>query len=228
MTDFEFSIRTNLKHAWSLFTKHVAYFLLLAAVMVVINLFSDMHRFPLASVAGTLLALFWSYTSLSSALAAVDGKDNMLVFDALKLHFPTVRHYVLFFGVIFGSAIIVLGGFILLIIPGIYFLVRLSFAQFAFIDRKEGVRASLRSSWNLVKGDVFWTVLLALMVVVFISALALIFSPIVLVFTYPISILFIALLYRALSKYKAHDVAVVEQPQEIPPTTPSSTTEQAQ
>jgi hypothetical protein len=51
----------------------------------------------------------------------------------------------------------VLGGFILLIIPGIVLSVWFSFSCFIFVDQRLGIKASMGKSRNLVKGR-FWAV----------------------------------------------------------------------
>lgn len=218
MTNFEFPIRENIKRAWKLFTKHTVYFLLLAAVMIVLSIASDTKHFqPVLPLLAGILTLFWSYVSVSSALAAVDGKDQTLSFDMLKVHFPTMKSFLTLLGVIIVGGVIILGGFIALIIPGLYFMIRLSFAQFVVIDRKEGVKASLRASWQMVKGDIFWTVVLGVLVVLLFAMLTAVFTPIISLVTYPMSMLFLALLYRAVGTHHAEEVAVAPQPQEIAP-----------
>lgn len=47
--------------------------------------------------------------------------------------------------------LIVMGGLILLIIPGIYFAIRLSFWEFFLVDQKLTIKESLRASWDKTK-----------------------------------------------------------------------------
>ena len=60
-------------------------------------------------------------------------------------------------------AIVVSVGFVLLIIPGVIFLVFLSMAVPAFVIERRGVIDSMSRSWNLVSGS-FWHVLGAIIV----------------------------------------------------------------
>lgn len=62
------------------------------------------------------------------------------------------------------SGLIIGGGMILLIIPGIIFTVWYSFAKFVFVDKKTGIMDSLRKSKELVKGR-FWSVLGRILVI---------------------------------------------------------------
>ncbi len=220
-SEFEFSTRATLKKVWPLFKKHAWYFVGLSLVMLVFNVFSQKNDNILFNLVVFLASMLWSYVAVSSALAAVDGKEGMLRFDAIKLHFPSGKQFLLLIGLTFVSAIIMLVGFVALILPGIYFMVRLLFSNFALVDRKEGIKASLRFSWHLVKGDIFWTVLLALMVVAVLMVLGFIALGVGILVTYPLGILFLAVLYRELCAHHQKNVTVVQQPQEItPPVTP--------
>jgi hypothetical protein len=232
--NFEFSIRQHLRQAWQLFTKHLGYFLILSAAMVVLNIvFNTNHSFVF-KVIGAAVGILWSYISLSSVLAAVDGKDSMLSFEAFKLHLPTGRNFLRFVGVVLGSGIIIFGGFILLIIPGIYFMVRLLFANFAFIDRKEGIAPAMRFSWHLVRKDIFWTVFLCFIISTALIIFGIVLLGIGILVTYPVAMLFLGLLYRELTKLpqpvaatpKANEPApsVVETPRAEPIPVPAEET----
>lgn len=218
MKEFEFPIRQNIKRAWTIFVSHTKYFLLIAVIMIVLNIASDNKHLPdVVSILAGLLSLFWSYVSISSALAAVDGREGMLSFDALKLHFPTMREYFKFLGLVIVLGVMVVAGLIMLILPGIYFTIRLTFAQFAFIDKKGSIKDSLRTSWRMVKGDIFWTVLLAVLVVIVGAFLSVILTPLVMLVVFPIVIIFMALLYRAVLAHHVQETAVVPQPEELAP-----------
>ena len=89
MDDFEFGIRTSLKHAWQLFKQHYVYFLLLGAIPVVLSLATKGHSLGVWDLLAFLVAIVWLYIALSSALCAVDGKHDRLVFSQLQSHFPS-------------------------------------------------------------------------------------------------------------------------------------------
>ncbi|MDB5188728.1 MAG: hypothetical protein JWM92_326 [Candidatus Nomurabacteria bacterium] len=205
MTPFNFSIRTALKQSWHSFAAHPAFFTSMAFVMVIFNLFTFTHNTTLTPQHTVLLivvfiaVILWSYVWISVSLAAVDGKDDLLNYKSLSLHMPNVRQF--FTMIVIGIAVgIIVGvGFVLLIIPGIYFLVRLAFATIAYVDRQNGVMQSLSYSWHLVKGKIFWTVFLVLMIAGILTVLGSITLMIGLLITYPIAMLLIANLYRALT-----------------------------
>jgi len=205
MTPFNFSIRTALKESWQHFAAHPAFFTGMAFVMIIFNLFTFTHNtgFSLAHV--ILLAvvfiavILWNYVWISVSLAAVDGKDDLLNYKSLSMHMPNVRQF--FMMIIIGMAMAVIGGvgFVLLIIPGVYFIVRLAFATIAYVDRQGSIMQSLSYSWHLVKGKIFWTVFLVLIIEVILMIIGSVTLMIGLLITYPIAMLLIANLYRALT-----------------------------
>ena len=219
--EFEFSIRATLRSVWPIFTKNIWYFGALSLVMVVINLLSKTHASPVWTLVVFVASIIWTYVTISSVLAAIDGKEQMLRFDSLKLHLPTFRQFIKLFGLTLASFVMVVAGFIMLILPGIYFMIRLLFSNFAFVDRQGSIIQSMRFSWRLVKGEIFWTVFLAFMVTVTLILLGLFLFGIGILVTYPIAMLFLAKLYRELVSHQPK-AQVVEQPKEISPVTPSA------
>ncbi len=218
MKSFEFSIRAGLKRAWSLYKAHWKFFLCLAAIFVVCNLFARTHGSIISRTLMLLVSLLWGYVGMSTALAAVDGKTQLLRFDSIKLHLPSFVRYCLFVGLTIASGLFIGAGFILVIIPGFYFMVKLMFANFVFVDKGLGIIPSMRYSWRLMKGDYFWTALLGLMVAALLVLVGSLFLGIGLLVTYPVAILFLAILYRDLVNFIPHSEIAV-QLKEIPPTT---------
>jgi uncharacterized membrane protein len=214
---FKFSISDALKSSWALFAAHPWFFLLLSVVMAVLNISARADHFIVVTILAALAALVWSYVWLSATLAAVDGKTDLLKVSALTKHFPTARQFfkLLCLGIL--SGIIIFCGLILLILPGIYFMIRLSFANLAFVDRQGSVKQSLRYSWHLVTGDVFWKVALVLLVVIAIVLVGALLFGIGLLISYPIALLLIAHFYRALSVHQQAQQEIVQQPTEIAP-----------
>jgi uncharacterized membrane protein len=88
---------------------------------------------------------------------------------------------------------------VLLIIPGLYFLTRLAFANIAYVDRQQSVKKSLSYSWHLVKGKIFWTVFLVLIIEICLIMLGTITLMIGLLLTSPLAMLLVVHLYRALT-----------------------------
>jgi uncharacterized membrane protein len=67
------------------------------------------------------------------------------VFAGFKTYWNSVGAGVL-------TALIVIGGFILLIVPGIVFSCKLAFVPFLVADRKMGPTEAIRTSWRMSRG----------------------------------------------------------------------------
>lgn len=215
---FNFSIRTALKESWTIFRTHPWYFIALSAVMVLLNIVGNNqsnHPGVIALMVLSIIAsIIWSYVWLSVSLSAADAKHELLTFKTLRHHLPSVRNFFYILGVGIMTGLFVLLGLIALIIPGIYIMVRLMFANLAYVDRKGRVMQSLRYSWHLVKGDVFWTVLLTMFVSFCIMILGIVALGIGMLIAYPVGMLLIAKLYRALT-LNHEEQAVIVQPEEL-------------
>jgi uncharacterized membrane protein len=148
-----------------------------------------------------IAAVLWSYVWISVSLAAADGKHAILNFKSLSTHMPNIKEFlmIVLIGVVVGITVSI--GFILLIIPGIYFITRLAFANIAYVDRQGSLKESLSYSWHLVKGKIFWTVFLVLIIEVVLVLLGEVTLMVGLLITYPIAMLLVAKLYRALTIY---------------------------
>lgn len=104
--------------------------------------------------------------------------------------------------------LIVLGGTLLLIVPGIYLALRLVMYQDAIVDRNLGVMASLRYSWGMTQNNTLSLFGLGIMsfLILIAGALALLVG---LVFAIPVVTLAFALTYRCLQFGRA---AMVDHP----------------
>ena len=213
MAEFEFSIRATIRRSWQIFRTHGWFFVGLSVVMFALSYLSNMSDSIIVKIVAAIAGLVWSYVTLSCALAAVDTRENVLSFSALKSHTPTTRQLLRMIGIALVATVIITAGFVMLVIPGIYFLIRLMFSNFTLVDRREGVVESMRFSWRLVKGEMFWTVLLAFFVTIVLVVGGLFIALVGVLVTYPIALLFLARLYRDLVRYQEREVVV--QPAEI-------------
>jgi uncharacterized membrane protein len=197
---FTFSIRAALKDSWKTFANHWVFFTVITLIVLMFNFYGKQHsKNPVLMVVVVIASLIWSYVWGSVSLAAVDHKDEILNFKALSVHMPNVRQFLIILAISLLSGIIFVGGLILLVIPGIYFIVRLQFANLAFVDRQQGIKKSLSYSWHLVKGRIFWTALLVMLVEIVLVIVGSVFFFVGALITYPIAMLLVAHLYRALT-----------------------------
>lgn len=84
------------------------------------------------------------------------------LFAGFKMYWTTIGASLL-------TGLIIFGGFILLIIPGVVFTCKLAFVPYLVIDRKMGVIEAISASWNMTRGhamEVFAIGLLSILMVV--------------------------------------------------------------
>jgi hypothetical protein len=213
---FTFSITKTLKDSWNIFARHVGFFLVLSFIMIIFVLFYSAHQANTPSgiiltIIVVIAMIMWGYVWISSALAAVDGKENLLSFRSLAMHMPSMRQFLMFTLITLTVGLISAIGFILLIIPGLYFLTRMLFATTSYVDRQGSFKQSLQYSWRLVKGKIFWTVLAVFLLIIltqvllgYVSAFGYVgafITSVAFFIVYPLSLLLITYLYRALSNY---------------------------
>jgi len=89
-------------------------------------------------------------------------------------------------------------GFVLLVFPGIYFLIRFYFFDYFLVDKKMGPIESLKESWHATKGST-WNLFLLFLVLILINILGGLVFLIGLFVTIPVSMLALAFVYRKLS-----------------------------
>ncbi len=213
--EFTFSIRNGLKESWETFKAHWQFFVGAALVSFLLSFLGRGRHTPGAVMLVLSVASFlWSIVFLNIALAAVDGKTDQFSFGSIASFFPRAKQVKIFLGAAVLSLLIVFGGVVLLVIPGIYFAFRLSFASFAAVDRVEGVRKALRYSWDITKGSAFWTTVLVSLVAGFLYLVGIVLFGIGILITYPLAMIFMAKFYRTLSAH--HAGVLAPQPLEVP------------
>jgi hypothetical protein len=216
--EFTFSIRGALKESWDLFKKHFWFFVALAAVVVVLNFLGSLEHIPFVVAFILTVATFvWSIVFIKFSLLAADGKEDMFSFSKIQSLLPDWKQALGVLGVGILAALLTIGGFILLIIPGIWIAFRLSLSNIHFIDKGEGIRKSLRASWDMTKGSVFWTTVLVAIIVGLLYIVGFVLFGIGILVTYPVALILWAKFYRAVSAFHSGGHSVVVQPVEISP-----------
>lgn len=126
----------------------------------------------LLSIAGLILGIWFSAASLESVIRVVNS-EPLLFKDTYKTAWGYILRLFLA-GALVG--LIVVGGLILIIIPGVIFAVWFAFTQFGVARNSLGVMDSLRQSKEIVKGR-FWKVFGRFLVfMVFIFVVQIVFS----------------------------------------------------
>jgi hypothetical protein len=213
---FDFTIRKNIRASWDIFAHHWIFFVSMSLVTVLLNVFSDrIERWHspytmIAIILGIFVSIVWAFVWVKVSLYAIQGKEEKLSIGALKEMLPTGRQFLQLTGVAILVGCIVLFGFVLFIIPGIYCMVRLAFANVIFIDKDLAIQDAVKYSWHMVSGDSFWTVLLVLLICVTGVILGTVLFGVGIIITYPVVMLLIARLYRALDDFYVAKLASKE------------------
>ena len=112
------------------------------------------------------------------------------------------NHYPLFWKYLGGailSGLIILGGLILLIVPGIYFAVKLQFVTYLIIDQGLGPIDAIKKSWEITGGN-FWNLFLFGLVIVLINVLGFLALVVGLLWAIPTAAIATAFVYKKLLK----------------------------
>jgi hypothetical protein len=160
-------------------------------------------RIALVSVGAVLgllpgfAAMFWALTAFAYAVT----DETLGIGDALKKGWHRAGA---FFWLASLAGYIITGGFLLLIVPGIIFMVWFSFAQFVLVTEDERGMAALLKSKEYVK-DRWFDVFLRLVVIWIVSGcvgMVPLIGPIVSLVFFPFVMIFIYLIYRDLKEIK--------------------------
>ena len=112
------------------------------------------------------------------------------------------NHYPLFWKYLGGailSGLIIMGGLILLIVPGIYFAVKLQFVTYLIIDQGLGPIDAIKKSWEITGGN-FWNLFLFGLVIVLINVLGFLALVVGLLWAIPTAAIATAFVYKKLLK----------------------------
>lgn len=194
---FKFNVWEKIKEVWSIYKQNLRTLLVMAIITYVVGLvgFKDNWFISILFYLVSIL-IFYVWVQLSFALIE-KRKFNPFSKEAL----PTLKQYWNLLKTVILQVLILLGGFLLFIIPGIYFSGRLMFAPYISIEKNQGARKSIKESWDMTKGNgwrIFWK---SFLIGLFMVAGILVFFVGALI-TYPISYIVLVILYREFLKFK--------------------------
>lgn len=149
----------------------------------------------LISLALWVLQIGVSLGFLYIALKFVDGKKAKFS-DLFSQFNPGLLFNYFITSLMVG--LLTVGGFLLLIIPGIILMIRYNFYEFILVDKNIGYIQGLSASWKITKGN-FWKLCLFGLTLVGINLLGLLALFVGLLVTIPLSMLATAYAYRKLS-----------------------------
>jgi len=196
-----FSIKESIKYGWTKFKENVELSLLTTLLLLAVG-----------SMSGGKEAHFGSFLFNIGVIVFMIiirigyTKIFLRIYDGNKPKFSEIfQEYSMFWrylGVSILTPLVVLGGLILLIIPGIIWAVRFSFAPVIVIDTKMGPINSMKESYAITKGN-FWKLLLFWIVLGLLNLAGLILIGVGLLASIPVSTLAYIYIYRNLTQSRA-------------------------
>ncbi len=199
----KFSIEEAIRFGWKTTTSNFGFLVKvivsIALIYIVTGIIRDSFK-DMSALNSLLSVLFWIlHIVLDIGLIKIALKfasNQKPILEDLYNHYPLFWKYL---GGAILTFLIVFGGFILLIIPGIIFGIRLHFVSYLIIDKGLGPIEAIKTSWKITKGNV-WNLFLfglALMGINILGALALVIG---LLWTIPTSSIASASVYKKLVK----------------------------
>ncbi len=150
-----------ISNTFNLYAKFIGPILLMGLLPVVLFLVSYLFNFSwLAMIFGIILILYaWLFFPSVIFLISserFEGSNLEFVVSAYK---NSLKYFWSYIGLIISITILVWGGYLLFLIPGLYIGVAMSLAPYIFFIEKEKVRPALMKSWFYIKGN-WWKIFL--------------------------------------------------------------------
>ncbi len=196
----QFSKQEAISYGFGLAKKNLFFFVVLFIIVILISgVVSSLTRLSAHEPAfGFVLWLLQTVVNLVIGIGLIHITLKFL--DKKKPEYKDLFYYkpiVNFFLASILEGLIIVGGLILLIIPGIFFAIRLQFASYLIVDKNIGPVQAIKASWHMTRGNAwnlfFFTILLCLINVL--GALCLLVGLFV---TVPLTMLATTFVYRKL------------------------------
>ncbi len=147
-----FSIKASLKAGWSLWKHHRKLLVLSTLIIVIFNFLSDVEGegswiLNIHGIVFGIIAMLLQIGWTKLLFKVNDGKET-------NLH-ELVQHFSLFWKYLGTTILFCLGSFLgllLLVVPGVYFILTYQFVFLLIVDRHMGVKAAFEESARITKG----------------------------------------------------------------------------
>lgn len=202
----KFSKKEAIQFGWGTAIKNLRFFILLVVVYIGVQIvFSVLNSiFKNASFVLFIVKLISWFVGVVVSIGLIKIALSFVSGTKAKIEdlFSGYKNYGLVFNYFLGSlitGIIIIGGLILLILPGIYFAVKLQFVTYFIVDKKQDFVTAIKSSWNVTRGE-FWNLFLLGFLLFGIFMLGVVALVLGLFIAIPTMLLVHAYVYRKLSK----------------------------
>lgn len=199
-----FSVGSSLREGWRLFKENRSVLLKMTLTIGLLQLASSIFNVKHVETSGDVIMVLVSFAAgilgaicmmgmLGATIKLVRGQGAR--YDDLLPSWHTIWRFAL---VSLVSGIFIVLGFIALLVPGIYLMLRFTFARYIVVDMPQvGVFEALRKSGELTRG-VKWELLGLLLVLLLINIVGLIPAGLGLLVTVPVSLLALSKVYTVL------------------------------
>lgn len=202
-----FSIKEAIKFGWTAAKSRLWFFVAILLISLAIQMFPNIlsnlvkgDKLPAAfslivvllSIAGGVAKLLIDLGSIKIALKIHDNQEVKVadLFSCREFILRYLGGYILYFGII-------LTGFLLLVIPGIIWAIRLQFFSYLVVDKGLGPVQALRQSWGMTRGQT-WRLFIFMLLVVLINVGGALLLLVGLFLTIPTTMVATAFIYRRL------------------------------
>jgi len=200
----EFSKKEAIKFGWEITKRNIYFFIIILLLIGGIETsLSYLNNFLVKKNILLGFSLMFLYIILYMIFNLGLIKISLKFYDNEKPKISDIfSQYHLFFKYFLASilyTLISILGYLLLIIPGVIFSIRLCFFGYLIVDKNSGVIESLKKSWEITKGNT-WNLFILLILLVLINILGFLALVIGLFWAIPTSLLAQAFVYRKLSE----------------------------
>jgi len=197
---FTFKIWSKIKEAWPIYKENFGTFLLLIVITAVVKIIGSGDNWVL-EILSILVGIVLSYIWIRFSLDLLDKKvSNPFSTKAI----PTLSQFWDFFKVIVLYSLCVLGGLILLVIPGFYVAGRLVFSPYLSIEKKQGARVTIKEAWEMTKNNgwkLFWKSFV-IRLFMFVGFIVFVIGSFI---TCPLGFIVMAMMYREFMKMRSQN-----------------------
>lgn len=195
-----FSISEAVKYGFNFFKTNLTTLLKLGAVLIIINIISNMVT---GALKGNPLSFFWALISMVISILIQIGsmKITLDLYDGKPLNFSTLYSHsnliLRFLGASILYGFMVAVGFIFFIIPGIYLAIKYQFFSYLIVDKNMGIMDSFKKSEDMTQG-VKWTLLIFYLALAGINILGALVFLVGLIVTIPTTVMATVYVYKKL------------------------------
>jgi len=208
----KFTIKESLSYAWESYKKNLSLFIPIMLVMAALQIIGAVFGYNIDPVTGQesgyvsvsmllwLVGIITSIGLIAIGVGVYDGKK--MPASALFTSCTSLKQFFFYIIVYILYSLIMIGGLLLLIVPGFVWMLKYYFCTYFVVDKNYGPIEALQASGKITYGHK-WQLLGFTCVVILLNLLGLLAFVVGLFVTVPMTILAYAYIFRTLSGAEA-------------------------